>query len=77
LQCGLKAARDDQATHPNEASSSRSEVHRASCRAYLTTGLMRLSVNVRGSPYKDEAIVTQLVTQPGLQARLKALLVRS
>jgi hypothetical protein len=43
----------------------------------LPAGLLRLSVSVGRNPYKDEAIVTQLAPQPGLEARLKALLVRS
>ena len=32
-------------------------------RAYLRAGLLRVSVSVCGGPYRDEAIVTQLVTQ--------------
>jgi len=47
-----------------EASSSRSQVHRSSRRAYLAAGLPRVSVDVRGSPWTNVAIVTQLVTQP-------------
>jgi hypothetical protein len=45
------------------ASSSRSQVHRSSSRPYLRADLLRLSMVVRGSPCKDAAIVTQLVTQ--------------
>ena len=48
------------------ASSSRSQVHRSSCRAYLPAGLLGVSVNVRRRPRKDRATVTQLVTRPGL-----------
>src|SRR5262249_898549 len=47
------------------ASSSRSQLHRVSIRTYLATGLLRLSIGVRGSPCKNEAILTQLVSRPG------------
>jgi hypothetical protein len=45
------------------ASSSRSQVRRSSNRPNLWVVLLRLSMVVRGSPCKDVAIVTQLVTQ--------------
>ncbi len=47
------------------ASSSRSQVHRSQSRPYLWVVLLRLSMVVRGSPCKDVAIVTQLVTRGG------------
>jgi Phage integrase family len=45
------------------ASSSRSQVHSSSRRAYLAAGQLGVSANVRGGPCKNSAIVTQLVTQ--------------
>jgi len=45
------------------ASSSRSQVHSFSCWAFMGAGLVSLSANVRRSPCRDVAIVTQLVTR--------------
>ena len=45
------------------ASSSRSQVCRSTRRRFLWAGLLRLSMVVRGSPWMNVVIVTQLVTR--------------
>ena len=45
------------------ASSSRSQVHRSPRWAKLVAGLLRVSIDVRGSPPRCVAIVTQIVTR--------------
>jgi hypothetical protein len=45
------------------ASSSRSQVHRSPRWAKFVAGLLRLSIDVRGSSHKNSAVVTQLVTR--------------
>ena len=51
------------------ASSSRSQVHRSAAKSLPQTGLLRLSMVVRGSPRTNVAIDTQLVTQAAGRCR--------
>jgi hypothetical protein len=63
-------------SHGELASSSRSQIHSSPCRAYLRADLYRVSVNVRGGPPRDAAIVTQVVTQQaplGVARRIRGL----